>query len=90
VIQLVDGPVLGPIECARRGDTKELADRIRGGSASTEERAAAGDILEGKFEFANRRDKVSKYEALKFKAIAAYMFYLEDQGGRTKLQGMPQ
>jgi hypothetical protein len=100
VVELIDGPVLSSIEYARYGEMKPLADRIRGKSATVEERAAAGDILEDletmhssqtavqdrkrKFTF-GRLARTRAYETLKYRAIVAYVLALEKRGWPRKV-----
>jgi hypothetical protein len=73
-VRIIEGCAFAPIECARHGERKPLADKLRSGSASSEELTAAADLIEGKFK---RKEKSRAYEALKRKAMAACVLALE-------------
>jgi len=80
LVQLIDGPILIPIECALRGDAYPLVDRLRRGEATEEEFVALIGMIEGDSRFQFRRQARRQYERLKYKAMAIYTFTLEEQG----------
>jgi hypothetical protein len=78
---LDNAPELSPIECAKQGDFKLLADVIRNGSA--EKRAAVADWIEaGELKDIRRKDALRAFEKFKRRVVAAHVLALERRGLR--------